>query len=100
MFYDEVRTTDIVWNFEKFIVDAQGRPRYRFHPAAWDEGKFVEKYLLEVLLGNKTDKNAPASLPVVQSPMQSRLLSSVESKNDTSGGEEPKPQPEPPSPRG
>jgi len=98
MFYDEVRTTDIVWNFEKFIVDAQGRPRYRFHPAAWDEGKFVEKYLLEVLLGNKTDKNAP--VPVVQSPMQSRLFSALESRNDTNGGQEPKPEPEPFSSRG
>jgi len=66
-YWDEIQTTDIVWNFEKFIIDRQGRPRYRFHPGAWSKSKFVEKYLLEVVLEKKADQNG--ALPVVQSPM-------------------------------
>jgi len=47
-FYDQIRSSDIVWNFEKFIIDRQGRPRYRFHPAAWSNGKFVDQYMSQV----------------------------------------------------
>jgi glutathione peroxidase len=50
MFWDVIKTTDIHWNFEKFIIDRAGRPRYRFHPAAWgNNGSFVEPYLVEIL---------------------------------------------------
>jgi len=48
-YWDEVRATDIVWNFEKFVVDPKGRPIFRFHPGAWDNGTFVEKHLKEAL---------------------------------------------------
>jgi len=64
-YWDDIKPTDIVWNFEKFIIDRQGRPRYRFHPGAWDHGKFVEKYLLEVVSDKKPDANS--ALPVAQS---------------------------------
>lgn len=49
MFWTPVRINDLVWNFEKFVVDREGRPRYRFHPAAWNDGKLVEPYLKQVL---------------------------------------------------
>jgi len=45
LFYDPVKTSDVTWNFEKFVIDKRGRPRYRFHPAAWQKGKMVEEYL-------------------------------------------------------
>jgi len=69
-YWDEVRTSDIVWNFEKFIVDRQGRPMFRFHPGAWDNGKFVEKRLKEVLDMNTDFKRDDESkgLSVVESP--------------------------------
>ena len=28
-----MKTTDITWNFEKFLIDGNGKPRYRFHPS-------------------------------------------------------------------
>jgi len=33
MFWTPIRTRDATWNFEKFLVDAMGIPRYRFHPS-------------------------------------------------------------------
>jgi glutathione peroxidase len=47
--YDPIRTTDITWNFEKFLVDRQGRPRFRFHPTNWIGGKAIEDYLKKLL---------------------------------------------------
>jgi glutathione peroxidase-family protein len=44
-----IRTTDITWNFEKFLVDRQGRPRFRFHPTNWIGGKAIEDYLNKLL---------------------------------------------------
>uniref|UniRef100_A0A914W189 Glutathione peroxidase n=1 Tax=Plectus sambesii TaxID=2011161 RepID=A0A914W189_9BILA len=49
MFWDPIKSTDVTWNFEKFLVDKHGRPRYRFHPAAWQQGKLVEKYIKSLL---------------------------------------------------
>jgi len=48
-FWDPVRITDVTWNFEKFLVDKSGHPRYRFHPDAWQNGKLVEKYIKSLL---------------------------------------------------
>jgi len=71
-YWDQVRTSDIVWNFEKFIVDRQGRPRYRFHPGAWDSGKFVEQYLKTVLQSeiedSEDDQVGFPAVPIAQSP--------------------------------
>lgn len=44
-FWEPIKRNDIVWNFEKFLVDREGRPRYRFHPGNWDQGRVVEPYL-------------------------------------------------------
>jgi len=50
MYWDPVKQSDLVWNFEKFIIDRAGRPRYRFHPAAWgNNGSFVEPFIEEIL---------------------------------------------------
>jgi len=49
MFWEDVRTDDINWNFEKFLIDRRGYPRYRFHSAAWDHGRVVEPHLTSLL---------------------------------------------------
>jgi len=64
-FWDEVRANDIVWNFEKFVVDSKGRPIFRFHPGAWDNGTFVEKHLKEAL-ASELNGSGPSNA-VVQS---------------------------------
>lgn len=47
LFYDTINVNDITWNFEKFLLDKKGRPRYRFSPAA--SYALVEKYLMELM---------------------------------------------------
>lgn len=32
LFYDPVKSGDVTWNFEKFLIDSSGRPVARFHP--------------------------------------------------------------------
>ncbi|ESO97978.1 hypothetical protein LOTGIDRAFT_97333, partial [Lottia gigantea] len=32
VFSDPIRPTDVTWNFEKFVIDASGRPMFRFLP--------------------------------------------------------------------
>uniref|UniRef100_A0A1I7Z1W7 Glutathione peroxidase n=1 Tax=Steinernema glaseri TaxID=37863 RepID=A0A1I7Z1W7_9BILA len=49
LFYDPIRANDIEWNFEKFLVDRSGRPRYRFLADNWDNGRAVEKYIHELI---------------------------------------------------
>jgi len=41
--------SDIVWNFEKFLIDKTGRPRYRFSPRfeTKDLGPYIETLLKE-----------------------------------------------------
>jgi len=36
LFYEPLRTGDIAWNFEKFLVDRTGRPVQRYHPHVVD----------------------------------------------------------------
>jgi len=45
IFWTPILTNDIVWNFEKFLVDKRGVPRYRFHPHTWNFGAAIEPYL-------------------------------------------------------
>ncbi|KAF7634279.1 Glutathione peroxidase [Meloidogyne graminicola] len=45
LMYNPIRVNDITWNFEKFLIDAEGRPRYRFHPTAWSHGQVVQKFI-------------------------------------------------------
>ena len=33
LFYAPIRVTDITWNFEKFLIGSDGKPRFRFHPS-------------------------------------------------------------------
>jgi glutathione peroxidase-family protein len=47
--YNPIKVNDVTWNFEKFLVDRKGRPRYRFHPTAWSHGETVQKYIDELL---------------------------------------------------
>lgn len=32
LFYEPMRVGDIAWNFEKFLIDREGRPYARYHP--------------------------------------------------------------------
>ncbi|KAK0393290.1 hypothetical protein QR680_000135 [Steinernema hermaphroditum] len=49
LFYDPIRANDIQWNFEKFLVDRSGRPRYRFLADNWNNGKAVEGYIRDLI---------------------------------------------------
>jgi len=49
MFWEKIEADDIYWNFEKFIIDRQGRPQYRVHPAFWKNFTSIEPYLNFVL---------------------------------------------------
>ncbi|KAK6110092.1 Uncharacterized protein BM_BM2151 [Brugia malayi] len=48
LIYDPIGTNDVIWNFEKFLVDKKGRPRYRFHPENWVQGTAVKPYIDEL----------------------------------------------------
>jgi glutathione peroxidase-family protein len=52
--------SDITWNFEKFLVDAKGRPRYRFHPTNWSHGEAVQKYIDELMAEAKQQQGKKA----------------------------------------
>ena len=45
MFWNPLKITDASWNFEKFLVDASGKPRYRFAPEVTplQVAKYVKK---------------------------------------------------------
>uniref|UniRef100_A0A915DUU7 Glutathione peroxidase n=1 Tax=Ditylenchus dipsaci TaxID=166011 RepID=A0A915DUU7_9BILA len=49
LMYNPIRVSDITWNFEKFLIDRQGRPRFRFHPTAWSHGKVLAPFLQQLL---------------------------------------------------
>uniref|UniRef100_A0A914YX31 Glutathione peroxidase n=1 Tax=Panagrolaimus superbus TaxID=310955 RepID=A0A914YX31_9BILA len=49
LMYDVIGKNDITWNFEKFLIDRQGRPRVRFHPTAWSHGQVIEPHMQELL---------------------------------------------------
>ncbi|TMS36415.1 hypothetical protein L596_003583 [Steinernema carpocapsae] len=49
LIYNPIRANDITWNFEKFLIDRQGRPRFRFHPTAWSHGEVVQPFIQKLL---------------------------------------------------
>jgi len=105
-YWDQARTSDIVWNFEKFIIDRQGRPRYRFHPGAWSKGKFVEQYLVQVLAESAeranpslTAQQATFSNFVQQNQDNLQANASDVKTNTTSPGGLPAAAPQPPASR-
>ncbi|KAK5969926.1 Glutathione peroxidase [Trichostrongylus colubriformis] len=49
LMYNPVRANDITWNFEKFLIDRKGRPRFRFHPTAWSHGDVVQPFIEQLL---------------------------------------------------
>lgn len=55
LMYNPIRVNDITWNFEKFLVDKQGRVRYRFHPTNWNHGDSVQPFI-EKLLKESADE--------------------------------------------
>jgi len=64
-FWEPIKRNDIVWNFEKFLVDREGRPRFRFHPGNWEGGSVVEPYLQALIAeGNSSATNGSQSFPM------------------------------------
>ncbi|KAI6234055.1 Glutathione peroxidase [Aphelenchoides fujianensis] len=53
LMYDPIRANDVTWNFEKFLVDRYGRPRFRFHPTNWGHGQSLKPFI-DQLLAEKT----------------------------------------------
>uniref|UniRef100_A0A8R1HGJ6 Glutathione peroxidase n=1 Tax=Caenorhabditis japonica TaxID=281687 RepID=A0A8R1HGJ6_CAEJA len=49
LMYNPVRASDITWNFEKFLIDRNGQPRFRFHPTAWSHGDVVTPFIEQLL---------------------------------------------------
>jgi len=49
LMYNPVRANDVTWNFEKYLIDRKGVPRFRFHPTAWANGKVVTPYIEQLL---------------------------------------------------
>ncbi|CAI5455522.1 unnamed protein product [Caenorhabditis angaria] len=49
LMYNPVRPSDITWNFEKFLIDRNGQPRFRFHPTAWSHGDVVTPFIEQLL---------------------------------------------------
>uniref|UniRef100_A0A914X442 glutathione peroxidase n=1 Tax=Plectus sambesii TaxID=2011161 RepID=A0A914X442_9BILA len=49
LFWDPIKGSDVVWNFEKYLIDKRGRPRVRFFPGTWNNGKRVEEHFNELL---------------------------------------------------
>jgi glutathione peroxidase len=49
LMYNPIRVNDITWNFEKFLVDRHGQPRFRFHPTAWSHGHVLQPFLEQLL---------------------------------------------------
>jgi len=45
MFWDTVGGSDISWNYEKFLIDREGVPRYRFRPLAVSVKPYIEELL-------------------------------------------------------
>jgi glutathione peroxidase len=49
LYWETLKNTDLVWNFEKFLIDRNGKPRFRFHPGHWNFGSLVEPHLTQAL---------------------------------------------------
>lgn len=48
-----MQINDVTWNFEKFLIDPEGIPRFRFHPTAWAKGKLMEEFIGELEGGKR-----------------------------------------------
>jgi len=71
LFYEPLRTGDIAWNFEKFLVNRQGKPVRRYHPRLVaaddiDMVRDIEAVIAEAPVAQETD--------VPQQERQTRLL--------------------------
>jgi glutathione peroxidase len=51
---------DIQWNYEKFLVDKNGKPRFRFAPHGWNKGEVVKPFIDHLLTeGTDTTTRGP-----------------------------------------
>lgn len=99
IYADVLYTYDIVWNFEKFLVDRDGRPQYRFHPGAWQNGTFVEKFILELLGQSNSSSPSSSSSNIVQTQIpQNPVLSTISIQTPSQNSEPSSNTPQPPVP--
>ena len=64
LMYNPIRASDITWNFEKFLIDRNGQPRFRFHPTAWSHGDVVIEMFIEQLLAEPATKARPQRIRI------------------------------------
>lgn len=69
IFWDYITPNDITWNYEKFLVDRTGKPRYRFHPSAWNKGEFVVPWLKILLAEPHPVKTTSTGKPQISTSM-------------------------------
>ncbi|XP_071110835.1 cuticular glutathione peroxidase-like [Haliotis cracherodii] len=73
-FWDPIKVNDISWNFEKFLIDQNGRPLFRFRPDV--EPMDLEK-LVELMLETSMDRDqwkakAEDELQIIHNKMEVR----------------------------
>ena len=63
LFYSPIRTTDVSWNFEKFLIDHRGRPRKRYTPSfkPLDIKDDIRELVKECLAGKERHHNSLAT---------------------------------------
>jgi len=57
MNWNPIDIRDLTWNFEKFLIDQRGIPRYRFRPGNWENGTVIQPFL-ETLLAETSELQA------------------------------------------
>ena len=55
-FFSPIRVTDVTWNFEKFLIGSDGKPRFRFHPSV-EPDEMTEWF--QQLMGEKLAQEQP-----------------------------------------
>jgi len=64
LFYEPLRVGDIAWNFEKFLIDRDGRPHTRWHPHVTSAEEMAED--VQAVMNRPSQNNNPAFEEVVQ----------------------------------
>jgi len=90
MQWNPIDIRDLTWNFEKFLIDRRGIPRYRFRPGNWRNGTVIQPFL-ETLLSETSELQAtiyrlpPTNQPLFPEPTLAENTSPVSDNNNTFG---------------
>jgi len=58
LFYEPMRVGDIAWNFEKFLIDKDGRPHARYHPHVVEPNEMFDDIALVMSKPSQFDVDA------------------------------------------